>query len=283
MALGSSAKTSAESGGKSVYYSNKIPKGTMRMIAHAGYSAIAPSNTLPAYRAAGESDFWGAECDIQHTKDGVWVLMHDDTVERTTDGEGAVKDLTYNEILEFNIDDGNNLDKYPNTKVPTLEEYLDVCKQYSLHPVIEVKATVDVASMDGLCEILSAREDKDMFVIITFGRELCLKIKESAPDIPVYLLVDEKATQNDIDFAVNNHLDGMDIHVYSDKEFIKAVTKTDLDLIVWTIDDYGSVNRFYKYGITAITSNTFNESEPEGSIFKKIIWKVRDFIYSIKN
>ena len=51
----------------SVYESYRIPAGSMRMIAHTGYSAVAPANTIPSYIAAGESDFWGAECDIQRT------------------------------------------------------------------------------------------------------------------------------------------------------------------------------------------------------------------------
>ena len=76
----------------SVYESHRIPSGSMRMIAHTGYSAVAPGNTIPAYEAAGKSDFWGAECDIQRTKDGVWILMHNDTVDDMTDGTGTVSE-----------------------------------------------------------------------------------------------------------------------------------------------------------------------------------------------
>ena len=74
----------------SVYESYRIPAGSVRMIAHMGYSAVAPANTLPSYIAAGESNFWGAECDIQRTADGVWILMHNDTVDAMTDGTGPV-------------------------------------------------------------------------------------------------------------------------------------------------------------------------------------------------
>ena len=94
----------------SVYSTYSIPAGAVRMIAHQGYSAVAPGNTLPAYEAAGKSDFWGAECDIQRTKDGVWILMHNDTVDAMTDGTGEISELTYAEIMEFNVDSGNNIE-----------------------------------------------------------------------------------------------------------------------------------------------------------------------------
>jgi glycerophosphoryl diester phosphodiesterase len=253
------------------------------MIAHTGYSAVAPGNTIPAYIAAGESDFWGAECDIQRTKDGVWVLMHDDTVDRTTDGTGKVTELTYAEILEFNVDDGNNIEKYPGLKVPRFEDYLDVCKEYGLHPVIEVKPNADPAYMEELTAILSSREEKDMFYVICFNRELCVRIKELMPSLRVYYLIGfENVFQEDIDFAVSNHLDGMDIHVFLPDDYVNAVTASGLDVFVWTIDDLDNAERFYKLGVNAITTNSLTQEKPDGNIFQKIIWFFRDFFYKIK-
>ena len=53
-----------------------------------------PENTLPSFRLAAENGFWGAECDTSPTADGVWIVMHDDTVDRMTDGTGAVSEMT---------------------------------------------------------------------------------------------------------------------------------------------------------------------------------------------
>ena len=235
----------------------------MRMIAHTGYSAVAPGNTVPAYVAAGESDFWGAECDIQRTKDGVWILMHNDTVDQMTDGSGKVSEMTWDEISRLTVDFGNNIDKYPGTKVATLLEYLDVCKRYSLHPVIEIKPNADVNTMDELSRILLSREEKDMFVIICFNREICVRIKELMPETPVYYLISfEDVSREDIDFAVNNRLDGMDIHVFLPDDYVKAVVDSGLDVFVWTIDDIRNAERFYELGVTAITSNALSQEKP---------------------
>lgn len=266
----------------SVYSSYRIPSGTMRMIAHTGYSAVAPGNTIPAYIAAGESDFWGAECDIQRTKDGVWILMHDETVDKMTDGTGRVDELTYAEIMELNVDDGNNIENYPGLKVATLEQYLDTCRQYGLHPVIEIKSNADPAYMNEVAAILSAREEKDMFYVISFGREICVKMKELMPSLRVYYLISfEDVSQEDIDFAVGNHLDGMDIHVFLPDDYVKSVVASGLDVFVWTIDDIDNCDRFYKLGVNAITTNSINQEKPEGNVFRQILWFMRDEWYKL--
>ncbi|MBR0536604.1 MAG: glycerophosphodiester phosphodiesterase [Clostridia bacterium] len=266
----------------SVYRSYKIPAGTMRMIAHRGYSAVAPENTLPAYRAAGESDFWGAECDIQLTSDGVWVLMHDDTVDRTTNGTGNVSDLTYAEIAALTVDGGNGLEQYPGTKVPTLTEYLDVCKEYRLHPVIEIKPSADPASLDGLAAILSAREEKNMFVIISFGGEICARMKELMPETPVYYLFSGSVSEQAIAFAAENGLDGLDVYCGMPDDAVQAIKAAGLDTIVWTVDDLETAERFYKLGVTAVTTNALTASAPEGNVFQRFFWKLRDLFYKLR-
>ena len=266
----------------SVYSSYQIPSGTMRMIAHAGYSAVAPSNTLPAYEAAGKSDFWGAECDIQRTKDGVWILMHNDTVDDMTDGTGKVSELTYDEIMQFNVDVGSNIENYPGLKVARLEEYLDLCKKFGLHPVIEIKEKADPDYLYEVAAILSGRDEKDRFHVISFGREICLKMKELMPALRVYFIVSyEDVSQENIDFAVSNHLDGMDIHVFHPDDYVKAVVASGLDVFVWTIDDMENCERFYKLGVNAITTNSIHQEAPEGNGFQQFLWLLRDNWYRL--
>ncbi len=267
----------------SVYESNRIPAGSVRMIAHMGYSAVAPANTLPSYIAAGESNFWGAECDIQRTADGVWILMHDDTVDAMTDGTGPVMEKTYAEMMELNVDAGNNIDQYPGLKVATLEQYLDVCKEYGLHPVIEIKANADPEYMDEVAAILSAREEKDMFHVISFGREICVRMKTLMPELRVYYIISyEDVSRENIDFALESGLDGMDIHVYHPEDYVKDVVNSGLDVFVWTIDDLDNAERLFHLGVNAITTNSLTQEKPEGTVFQKIIWFFRDLCYQIK-
>ncbi len=208
--------------------------------------------------------------------------MHDDTVDRTTDGTGSPSDMTYEEISRLTVDDGNNIENYPNTKVPTLEEYLDVCKKYGLHPVIEIKENADTATIPELAELLKAREEKDMFYVISFGREICVSIKKAMPELPVYLLVDDKGLQENIDFAVENHLDGMDIHVFGPEDYAGKVQKAGLDVFVWTIDDMDNAEKYCKLGVIGITTNCLTQEKPNLSKWQKLIWAIKDFFSRFK-
>ena len=237
-----------------LYPSQTLPEDTLRVTAHRGLSALAPENTLPAYRLAGEYGFWGAECDISQTADGVWVLMHDKNVDRMTDGEGLVSELTYAEISALTVDAGNNIEQYPGTKVPTLVEYLDVCKEYGLHPVIELKYMVQTESLPDLAAILGAREEKDRFVIISFSRPLVAGIKALLPEIPVYLL-GEPATAEDVAFCVENGLDGLDTLFTVSESVVRLARDAGLELMAWTVDSVELAERMANFGILDLTSN----------------------------
>ena len=110
--------------------------------AHRGHSAKAPENTLPALEAALMSGAHVAEIDVKLTKDGHLVLMHDDEVDRTTDGEGPVWELTLDEIGK--LDAGRWFDrKYARTKVPTLDEVLAWSKGRVVLEPVDLSTLVD--------------------------------------------------------------------------------------------------------------------------------------------
>jgi|SRR5579859_502476 len=108
-----------------LYYGVQIllrsaPLGGFTVIGHRGGRAYAPENTLAAFRNAIQMGSVWLEFDVQMTRDGVLVVMHDDTVDRTTNGHGAVADLTLDQI--------RSLDAGKGEKVPTFQEVLDLAK-----------------------------------------------------------------------------------------------------------------------------------------------------------
>ncbi len=114
-------------------------KHVIKYIGHRGVGGLAPENTLPAFKLAGKLGFWGAECDVRTTLDGNWMILHDDTVDRMTNGTGQIKNLTLEKLQSLNIDSGINVAQYKDLKVPKLEDYLLTCKKWELMPVIEMK------------------------------------------------------------------------------------------------------------------------------------------------
>ena len=123
----------------------QLPKGrdvAFGLQAHRGLSNRYPENTVLAFREAGKVPcYFGMETDVQMTKDGVLVCMHDYTIDRTTNGTGKVSDYTWKELRKFWIDGGTGWnDKYTHKlRIPTFKEYLKVCKKTNLVPYVELK------------------------------------------------------------------------------------------------------------------------------------------------
>ncbi|HCM11964.1 MAG TPA: glycerophosphodiester phosphodiesterase, partial [Lachnospiraceae bacterium] len=110
----------------------------MKVIAHRGYSGQYPENTMLAYEKAVEAGCDELEIDVQMTRDGVLVILHDETVERTTDGKGFIKDLNYQELRKFNVN-ARFGDQYGFNPIPSFEEYLDWVRKRNVTTNIELK------------------------------------------------------------------------------------------------------------------------------------------------
>lgn len=264
----------------SVYSSCQIPTGSVHLIAHRGLSADAPENTLPAFRLAGETGFWGAECDTLTTADGVWVVMHDDSVDRMTNGGGNVSDLTSDEISALTVDAGRNIEQYPNTGVPTLSEYLDVCREYGMHAVIEIKSSVALDRLDSLADLLGAREEKDRFILVSMNLDICSRIKELMPETAVYLVtIGTAETVGAIPFALAHKLDGLDLSYLHSANAVRLVKAAGLKTMVWTVDSVRKAERYWRWGVRDMTTNALTPTPPEGNALQQWLWNLRDYLY----
>jgi glycerophosphoryl diester phosphodiesterase len=113
---------------------------TIRIAGHRGHSAGAPENTLAAFRKAHELGGKGITCetDLALTRDGEFVLIHDETVDRTTDGHGLVRNMTYSEIAK--LDAGQWFDKaFAGERVPRLREALHLARKLGIIYQLELK------------------------------------------------------------------------------------------------------------------------------------------------
>ncbi|KAJ6657569.1 hypothetical protein lerEdw1_002284 [Lerista edwardsae] len=122
------------------------PRGNPARIAHRGGSHDAPENTLAAIRQAADNGATGVEIDLEFTADGIPILMHDETVDRTTDGSGSLRDLTFTEIRQFNPCAKHRLWRdYRGEKVPTLKEAVLESMHNNLIIYFDVKGHADQA------------------------------------------------------------------------------------------------------------------------------------------
>ncbi|MEW5568229.1 glycerophosphodiester phosphodiesterase family protein [Rossellomorea marisflavi] len=148
--------------------------------AHRGVPSLAPENTMAGYRLAYELGADQIETDVQRTKDGHLVVIHDETVDRTTNGTGAVKDLTLAEIRA--LDAGIKFDeKFAGEKVPTFKEYLQEFKGKNVMLLVELKAhdveeqTIQEIKEEGMM---------DQVVLQSFYLDSMQRSNELAPELP---------------------------------------------------------------------------------------------------
>ena len=153
-------------------------KHPVAVIAHRGGRSTTPENTLAAFRNAINLGADYVEIDVRTTKDGHLVIMHDRTVDRTTNGKGNVKDLTLAEIRS--LDAGFKFSpSFSGEKIPTFEETLQLCKG---------KINIYLDDKDARVEqMLAALRKYRMMrqVVIYNGTDGLLEWKKQAPSIPV--------------------------------------------------------------------------------------------------
>ena len=110
----------------------------IRSVNHRGYSADAPENTMPAFILSRKMGFRYVETDVSFTADGVAVLLHDATINRTSDGKGRLEDMNFDEVRQYDFG-GWKSPLYKGTRIPTLEEFLAFCRENGMFPYVELK------------------------------------------------------------------------------------------------------------------------------------------------
>lgn len=235
------------------------------LISHRGLNKLAPENTLEAAAKSAEYGYGCVEFDIRRTKDGVWIIMHDEDIDRMTNGEGKVSELTYKQIISCRIDQGKNLDEalsYVIT-VPTLEQMLKLCAEKNLKPVIEIKDK-GTEYIPELLSFIAARRNTEM-MIISFDREQIEYISSfinsgkttfMRESIELYWLTNKldgatletAAKTPEIGVSFNGNKAG------TQKE-IDAFTQKGIKLACWTIDSPSKLEKLYERGITTFTTN----------------------------
>lgn len=231
-----------------------LTEKTVNLTAHRGLSNVAPENTAPAIVEAGKAGYYAAEFDIAPTKDGVWILMHDDTVDRMTDGEGKVSDFTYAEIMELKIDAGKGSDNYPDLKIATLEEALAICEEYSMRAMIEVKGG-NSEDMAALLEIVKSKNLKNEPLIIDFNSERLVALRNADSDFELWYLV-SKISDESIAFAEENNT----AIAFNHKKFANLFRVDDVKdkgiiCAAWTVDRLPAIDILCALGVEYITTN----------------------------
>lgn len=240
---------------KSKDYTVISTSDNVTLVAHRGMRSVAPENTTASFTEAGKHGYWGAECDVYRTKDGVWIISHDSHTYRMMDKSAFIEKKTYEELIDMNVDNGVNIDKYEDLKICSLEEYLDICKNYNMTPVIELKGKNNTEYYSEIVKL--ANQFKVNPVYISFHIEN-LQTMRRLTQCKMYYLV-QKISEDDIQDAKSIENCGIDFNGNKDKNFksdiIKKCQDAGLELGAWTINEEDVLQKLEQYGITLITTD----------------------------
>ena len=229
----------------------------MKIIAHRGSSGNAPENTAASMNMAVESGCDGIETDLQLTKDKKVVVFHDWNVNRTTDGTGNIKDLTFEELSK--LDNGSWFDeKFKGERIIKLEELLDIVPE-DITLNLELKSIGD--DFRGLEEevikILNTKKRKNNIIISSFNHKVLENVRKLDKDIKLGILY-EGYLLNLGKYIENLNLDIYSVHPscnYINQELVDEVHDLGLKLYAWTVNDKETVVRLEEYGIDGVITN----------------------------
>lgn len=123
---------------------------------------------MAAFQSALLRGYKAVETDVQFTKDNVPVILHDSTINRTSNGSGRIMDLTFDEVRQYDFGSWKS-EAYADEKIPSFQEFIEFCKENSVHPYIELKTTItqnDIEKIQKLLEIVSvAGMQKDVSMV----------------------------------------------------------------------------------------------------------------------
>lgn len=229
------------------------------LVAHRGYRAVAPENTTAAFEEAGKAGFWGAECDIYRTADGVWIVSHDTHTYRMMDQSAWVEKKTYDELMEMTVDNGSNIEDYPDLKFCSLEEYLQICRDYNMVAVIELKGKKNTEHYDEIIDLVEQYGVESVY--ISFHFENLEKIRKLT-DSQVYYLV-QKIEDEDIELAKTIEKCGIDFNGEKEANFENGMIQKCMDnglaVGAWTIDDTELLDKLVDNGVTLITTDNITK------------------------
>ena len=219
--------------------------------AHRGASADAPENTLAAMVAAVEAGADLAELDVRLTRDGQVVLMHDRTIDRTTNGTGELWDFSLEELQELEAGSwfGTEFDGEP---IPTLRDVIQYAKgRLTLN--IEIKVSREEPTIAAaVIDIIRSEECGDDCLITSFSREIVEEVKRIAPEVRAGFIFggDYPTDVFDGEWEILSAN-----HQVVDSAFVARAREGGKRIHVWTVDDREEMIRLIGLGVDGIISN----------------------------
>lgn len=236
-------------------------------VAHRGASGHAPEHTITAYKMGEQMHGDYIELDLQMTKDGKLIAMHDETLDRTTNGTGLVKDYTLEEIKQLDAGSWFNekypeaaKDEYVGLKVPTLEEVFQIFGKNEKYYIETKSPNVYPGMEEELLRLINEyRIDKDTLLVQSFSPESLIKMYQLDPAIKLVQLLwyESPAMISDAEIAaIKEYAVGIGPNsTYLSQEYVQKTVNNDLEIHPYTVNEKEEMKKLIDWGVTGMFTN----------------------------
>ena len=233
-----------------------IDKQNVKLIAHRGVSGLECENSCAAFVAAGNRSYFGIETDVHVTKDGKYVVIHDDRTGRVSDMDISVEESTFEELSEVRLY-SNVAQKAPGRRdlvIPTLSDYIRICRPYDKTAVLERKKRIQPEHIRGIVEEIRALGHLEKTVFISFSWENMLDLRAMLPEHPLQFLI--SGWEEDLPEKLSRHKLDLDIHHGSlTAQRVARLHSLGITVNCWTCNDPEKAEALIAMGVDQITSN----------------------------
>lgn len=243
----------------------KMNHGNVFMVGHRGVCGLEPENSIPSFLAACNRSYYGVETDVHVTRDKKFVVIHDDNTKRVAAEEISIEGSDYNVIRQVILNNICRMDQWNGNPVndpqgrkdliiPSLAEYISICKKYEKKCVLELKnrfAKEDIIRLIGEIRKLDYLEH---MIFISFSFENMVDLRELLPDQTLQFLTSEY--NDDILQKLNTyHLD-LDIYYKAlTKEAVEELHANGHKVNCWTCNTKEEGEQLAEWGVDFITSD----------------------------
>ena len=235
----------------------KIEKqgSNVKMIAHRGLSGLERENTCAAFVAAGNREvYFGIETDVHCTADGQFVIIHDDNTLRVSGEDRVVEKTTMETLRNVRLTDIDGKERRWDLQLPTLREYIGICKRYEKVAVLELKNPMAEQEILGIMETVRKMEYTDKLIVISFDLNNLICLRKHYPEQKAQYLLSR--WENEYLDTLHRYGLGLDIHYAAiTEEVVDMVHSAGLEVNCWTVDTPEEAARVIACGVDYITSN----------------------------
>lgn len=224
------------------------------MIAHRGLSGILRENTLPAFALAGKHSYFGIETDVHATADGKFVIIHDERTNRVSRYDIDVEKSDFKEVHSIILDDLATGKPDKSLYIPTLDEYIKVCKKHKKVCILEIKNAFTEEQIKEVIDIIESKGYLEQVIFISFVLSNLITLRKLLPNQPLQYLTD-KFNEEVLNDLTEYKLDLDIIYTALNRDLVEFLHEKHISVNCWTVNDKRDAEDLAKWGVDYITTN----------------------------